>query len=157
MSATGNFVDAATALTWGLVNHVVPHAELMAVAGRLAADVASNDPGRTVQAIFATYREVSQVTGADAAAVERRAHERWHAGGIDRDEVARRRAPMVVEGGSAVPADPDSSRAPAVPTEASGPLEAPNSGPLRTVPAGRGRGSAGLGRAPGGLVAPAAR
>jgi enoyl-CoA hydratase len=56
MSATGNFVDAATALTWGLVNHVVPHAELMIFTSRLAADAASNDPA-AVQAIFATYRE----------------------------------------------------------------------------------------------------
>ena len=30
MSATGNFVDARTALGWGLVNHVVPHPELLA-------------------------------------------------------------------------------------------------------------------------------
>jgi enoyl-CoA hydratase len=97
MSATGNFVDAATALTWGLVNHVVPHAELMSFTGRLAADAASNDPA-AVQAIFATYREVSQVTGAEAAAVEQRAHERWHAGGIDRDEVTRRREAVIQRG-----------------------------------------------------------
>jgi enoyl-CoA hydratase len=97
MSATGNFVDAVTALTWGLVNHVVPHAELMSFTARLAADAASNDPA-AVQAIFATYREVSQVPGADAAAVERRAHERWHAGGIDRDEVARRRSAVIERG-----------------------------------------------------------
>ena len=32
MSATGNFVDAATALAWGLVNHVVPHDELLPTA-----------------------------------------------------------------------------------------------------------------------------
>src|SRR5690606_20981276 len=29
MSTTGNFLDAQTALAWGLVNHVVPHAELL--------------------------------------------------------------------------------------------------------------------------------
>ena len=30
MSVTGNFVDAADgATTWGLVNHVVPHDELL--------------------------------------------------------------------------------------------------------------------------------
>ncbi len=29
MSVTGNFVDAPTALGWGLVNHVVPHEELL--------------------------------------------------------------------------------------------------------------------------------
>ncbi len=99
MSATGNFVDAATALTWGLVNYVVPHAELMSFTWRLAADAASNDPA-AVQAIFATYREVSLVTGAEAAAVERRAHERWHADGIDRDEVARRREAVIQRGRS---------------------------------------------------------
>jgi enoyl-CoA hydratase len=99
MSATGNFVDAATALTWGLVNHVVPHAELLDVTAQLAADVASNDPA-AVQAIFATYREVSRVPGADALAVERRAHERWHARGIDRDEVARRRQAVIARGRS---------------------------------------------------------
>jgi enoyl-CoA hydratase len=97
MSATGNFVDAATALTWGLVNHVVPHAELLDFTARLAADAASNDPA-AVQAIFATYREVSRVPGAEALAVERHAHERWHGGGIDRDEVARRREAVIARG-----------------------------------------------------------
>ena len=33
MSATGNFVGARTAMDWGLVNHVVPHAELSASRG----------------------------------------------------------------------------------------------------------------------------
>jgi len=99
MSATGNFVDAATALAWGLVNHVVPHTELMSFTARLAADVASNDPA-AVQAIFATYREVSRVTGAEAADVERRAHEQWHSRGIDRDEVARRRVAVIERGRS---------------------------------------------------------
>ncbi len=97
MSATGNFVDAATALAWGLVNHVVPHAELMSFTGKLAADVASNDPA-AVRTIFATYREVSRVPGAEAAAVERQAHKRWHSGGIDRDEVARRREAVIQRG-----------------------------------------------------------
>ena len=64
MSATGNFVDARTALAWGLVNHVVPHAELLGFTAQLAADAASNDPA-AVQAIFTTYREVSHVTGAE--------------------------------------------------------------------------------------------
>ncbi len=97
MSATGNFVDAATALAWGLVNHVVPHAELMTFTSQLAADVASSDAD-AVQTIFATYREVSRVPGGEAAAVERRAHERWHSGGIDRDEVTRRREAVIQRG-----------------------------------------------------------
>ena len=97
MSATGNFVDAGTALTWGLVNHVVPHAELLDFTLRLAADVASNDPA-PVQAIFATYRE--QVIGEAATAIEERARARWHTAGIDRAEVARRRDRVIERGRS---------------------------------------------------------
>jgi enoyl-CoA hydratase len=99
MSATGNFVDARTALEWGLVNHVVPHAELLDFTVRLAADAASSDPA-AVQAIFATYREGSQVTGGEAAEVEAAAHARWHAGGIDSGEVARRRGAIIERGRS---------------------------------------------------------
>lgn len=97
LSATGNFVDAQTALAWGLVNRVVPHEELMAVTRRIAADVASND-ARAVQAIFATYRE--QVIGPGAAATERAAQARWNAAGIDREEVARRREAVIERGRS---------------------------------------------------------
>jgi enoyl-CoA hydratase len=43
LSATGNFLDAQTALTWGLVNHVVPHGELLAFCRAVAADIVSND------------------------------------------------------------------------------------------------------------------
>ena len=58
LSATGNFLDAATALTWGLVNHVVPHEELLPFCRQLAADIASNDPAGVSQ-ILATYHEGS--------------------------------------------------------------------------------------------------
>src|SRR5207302_664307 len=43
LSFTGNFLDAPTALAWGLVNHVVAHDALLPFARRLAADIASND------------------------------------------------------------------------------------------------------------------
>ncbi len=45
LSLTGNFLDAATAERWGLVNRVVPPHELLPVAQRLAADMATIDPG----------------------------------------------------------------------------------------------------------------
>lgn len=45
MSLTGNFVDAATAERWGLLNRVVPAGSLLAEAKRLAADMASIAPG----------------------------------------------------------------------------------------------------------------
>lgn len=45
LSLSGNFLDAQTACAWGLVNRVVPANELLAAAKRLAADIASADPG----------------------------------------------------------------------------------------------------------------
>jgi enoyl-CoA hydratase len=99
MSATGNFVGARTALEWGLVNHVVPHTELLDFTMRLAADAASSDPA-AVHAMFATYREGSQVTSREAAEVEAVAHARWHAAGIDGDQVARRRDAIIERGRS---------------------------------------------------------
>src|SRR5581483_5709068 len=43
MSLTGNFMHASEALARGLVNHVVPHAELLPFATGLAATIAAND------------------------------------------------------------------------------------------------------------------
>ena len=44
MAFTGNFLEADQALAWGLVNRVVPGAELLAVAHQLADDMASCVP-----------------------------------------------------------------------------------------------------------------
>ncbi|WP_088189845.1 enoyl-CoA hydratase [Sphingobium sp. Z007] len=44
LSFTGNFLDAATAERWGLVNQVVAPDELMPLARKLAADMASIEP-----------------------------------------------------------------------------------------------------------------
>lgn len=43
LSLSGNFLDAQTAAAWGLVNRVVPPAELLPAARRLAQDIASCD------------------------------------------------------------------------------------------------------------------
>lgn len=48
LSLTGNFLDAPTALAWGLVNRVVPPAELMPVARKLAVDMASESPAMLI-------------------------------------------------------------------------------------------------------------
>ncbi|MET0376471.1 MAG: enoyl-CoA hydratase [Rhizorhabdus sp.] len=44
LSFTGNFLDAATAEAWGLVNRVYAPDELLAAAQKLASDMASIDP-----------------------------------------------------------------------------------------------------------------
>jgi len=99
MSATGNFISARTALEWGLVNHVVPHDELLGFSRRLAADMATTDSA-ALAAIFASYDEGAMVTGREAWQVEARAHARWHASGIDAAEVASRRDAVIRRGRS---------------------------------------------------------
>jgi enoyl-CoA hydratase/carnithine racemase len=44
MTLTGDKIDAATALAWGLVTRVVPHDELLSAAGDLADRIAKNPP-----------------------------------------------------------------------------------------------------------------
>ncbi len=44
MTLTGDRIDAATALAWGLVSRVVPHDELLDEAHALAARIAKNPP-----------------------------------------------------------------------------------------------------------------
>ena len=44
LSLTGNFLDAETAYTWGLVNRVVAADELLATAQQLAKDIVSTEP-----------------------------------------------------------------------------------------------------------------
>ena len=43
LSLTGNFLDAETALDWGLLNRIVPEDELLAVCNKLADDMVSMD------------------------------------------------------------------------------------------------------------------
>lgn len=97
MSATGNFIDAETALAWGLVNHVVPHEELIPAAQRLAADVASCDPDG-VRTIISTYRRGNLMTRGDAWAIEADAWLTWRRGGIDPADVAKRREAVIARG-----------------------------------------------------------
>lgn len=49
LAFTGNFLDAATAKEWGLVNHVVEQSELLSLARKLAADMATVDPAFLVR------------------------------------------------------------------------------------------------------------
>lgn len=101
LSATGNFLDADTALVWGLVNHVVPHEELVPFAQRLAADIASNDDA-AVARIMQTYREGELVDRAEAWAIEGRASTEWQAAGRDRADLEARRKAVTERGRSQI-------------------------------------------------------
>jgi enoyl-CoA hydratase/carnithine racemase len=67
MSITGNFVDAEEALRIGLVNHVVPHEELVPFAQKLAADIATTS---AVAEIMGLYARGDGVSLAEALALE---------------------------------------------------------------------------------------
>ena len=97
MSATGNFVSAHTALQWGLVNHVVPHDELLDVARRIAADCASSDQD-ALRTLYATYDAGIMGTRREALKLESEVNARWHTHGIDAARVAERRAAVIERG-----------------------------------------------------------
>jgi len=68
MSITGNFVDAEEALRIGLVNHVVPHDELLARAVALARDIS---PQPAVREVLRLYARNEGLSLSEALAMER--------------------------------------------------------------------------------------
>jgi enoyl-CoA hydratase len=77
LSLTGNFLNAEEALIAGLVNHVVPHQELLPFARRLAADIVSNDQ-TGVRRLLRHYRDVAAAASwPEAQLVEGLMAETW--------------------------------------------------------------------------------
>lgn len=97
LSTTGNFLDAHTALTWGLVNHVVPHDQLLPFTRELAKAVAGNDQVGT-RRMLRTYDEIAASVYEDAWEVEKQVNRAWLADGINAEEVAKRRDAIVERG-----------------------------------------------------------
>jgi len=97
MSTTGNFLDAHAALLFGLVNHVVPHEELLPFTRSIATDIIGNDQ-RGVRRMLETYDAVTGTTVADGWKVERRMSGEWQAMGFDPAEVERRRTAIMERG-----------------------------------------------------------
>jgi enoyl-CoA hydratase len=97
MSFTGNYVAAAEALQWGLVNQVVPHTDLLATAVGLAHDICSNDR-RAVRALRALYDESAAEHTTAGLEREYRLAREWRDNAF-RPEVARDRRAGIVERG----------------------------------------------------------
>jgi enoyl-CoA hydratase len=97
MSFTGNFLTAGEALQWGLVNHVVPHDELLPFTRSLALDIAGNDQVG-VRHIQSTYASVAGATVDEGWQIEARDGRAWHQARFDPAEVARRRAAIMDRG-----------------------------------------------------------
>ncbi|MEO7427836.1 MAG: enoyl-CoA hydratase-related protein, partial [Acidimicrobiales bacterium] len=97
MSTTGNFLDAETALAWGLVNHIVPHDELLPFARSLAADIATID--RTaVRQMLDTYDKGALLDGAGAWKLEGEVAGRWQGQGIDPAAIEASRQAVIARG-----------------------------------------------------------
>jgi len=97
LSTTGNFLDATTALAWGLVNHVVPHDELLPFCQQLAADIATID-GRAVRQMLTTYDEGALRDGAGAWELEAEVAGRWQGAGLDPAALEASRQAVVARG-----------------------------------------------------------
>ena len=95
MSFTGNFMLADEALERGLVNHVVPHAELIPFARRIALDIIGNDqPG--LRQIRRTYRDIHAETA--GWEIEARDGAAWRRNSFSPEKVAERRAKIQERG-----------------------------------------------------------
>jgi enoyl-CoA hydratase/carnithine racemase len=94
VSLTGEFLDAATALRYGLVTEVVPHSGLLEAAHRLARGVLGADPP-TCAAFLASARRIAGLDTEDAFQAEAEAARRWLNAGLDPAGAASRRAGIV--------------------------------------------------------------
>ena len=95
MSLTGNFMGAEEALAFGLVNHVVPHGDLIPFTRRIALDIAGNEQDG-VRRMLQTYKEYAAETAAweNEAAVGAQ----WRRQNFATEKVAERRARIMERG-----------------------------------------------------------
>jgi enoyl-CoA hydratase len=101
MSLTGNYLSAQDALTFGLVNHVVPHEELLPFTRRLAADMIGNDQVG-IRRMLETYDAVTATSTDEAWATEARMSLEWQARSFAPGEVERRRQAIIDRGRSQI-------------------------------------------------------
>lgn len=95
MSFSGNFLSAQEALHFGLVNHVVPHDQLISFTRRIARDICGNDQAG-VRQIRRTYSEIH----AEEAGwmIESRDGRVWHRERFSPEAVALRRTAIQERG-----------------------------------------------------------
>lgn len=95
MSFTGNFMLADEALAVGLVNHVVPHSELLPFTRALALDIISAEQDG-VRQLRSTYQEIA--ADDDAWETEARDGRAWRRNNFSPDAIAARRAAIEARG-----------------------------------------------------------
>jgi enoyl-CoA hydratase len=95
MSFTGNFMPADEALQFGLVNHVVPHEQLIPFTRSIATDICGNDQDG-VRQIRSTYAAIAHDD--DGWEQEARDSRMWQRTMFSPDKVAERRAAIQARG-----------------------------------------------------------
>lgn len=95
MSLTGNFMGAEEALAFGLVNHVVPHGDLLPFTRLIAADIIGNERDG-VRRMLQTYKEYSAET--EAWENEAAVGAQWRRMHFATEKVAERRARIMERG-----------------------------------------------------------
>jgi enoyl-CoA hydratase len=101
MSMTGNYMHAQEALQFGMVNHVVPHDELMPTARRIATDIVNNHAD-AVRTLLGSYRQIALISGDAAWTHEAAVGREWMKRTFDPANVANRRAGIMDRGRSQV-------------------------------------------------------
>jgi enoyl-CoA hydratase len=96
MSLTGNYIDAGTALAWGLVNRVTAPDDLLPQARKLAADIASCDP-KAAQTYKAFIDDGFALPFGEAMAMEKQRSSAW-ARGADTAAIGERRESILERG-----------------------------------------------------------
>lgn len=91
LSLTGNYLDAETACAWGLVNRVVPAADLLATCKQLGRDILSTEPVTRgeIKRIMDAGWHTTLAAGLDLEQAATRAHGKAE---VRADKVAARRA-----------------------------------------------------------------
>ncbi len=97
MSFTGDFIGAARAYEWGLVNEVVPHDELLPRAREIAAALASI-PGPYVSEVRRMYADVAALSGEAAWREELSRSRAWMAERFDETRLAGEREAIIDRG-----------------------------------------------------------
>ncbi len=97
LSTTGNFLDAHTALQWGLVNHVVPHDELLPFCQALALDTSTIRPD-AVRRMLQTYDDGVLRDGAGFWEAEAEGAAAWRGKGVDAAQIEENRRAVIARG-----------------------------------------------------------
>lgn len=97
LSLTGNYLDAETACTWGLVNRVVPADALLDTCAQLARDIVSTDPATRseIRRIMDAGWHDTLAHGLDIEDEASRAHSKRE---VRAEKVAERRANIQARG-----------------------------------------------------------